>query len=132
MPKISIIVPVLDEAASIAATLAVLQPLRGDRAEVLVVDGGSRDATCAVARPLADQVLHAPRGRASQMNAGAAAANGDILLFLHADTALPPGALDAIERAVEEGRREWGRFDVTIGGSHPMLTIVAMLMNARS
>lgn len=132
MPKLSIIVPVLDEAPAIAGTLALLQPMRADGAEVLVVDGGSRDATCSLARPLCDAVLQAPRGRASQMNAGAAAATGDVLLFLHADTVLPPNAAGLVESALADGGHHWGRFDVTIAGSHPMLTIVAMLMNARS
>jgi rSAM/selenodomain-associated transferase 2 len=132
MPKISIIVPVLDEAHAIAHTLASLQPMRVDGAEVVVVDGGSRDATCSLARPLCDAVLQAPRGRATQMNAGAAAATGDVLLFLHADTMLPAKAAALIESALAEGERHWGRFDVTIAGSHPMLTIIAMLMNARS
>ena len=131
MPLLSIVVPVLDEAASIAATLGALQSLRGAQAEVIVVDGGSRDATCAIARPLADLVLPASRGRAMQMNAGAAAASGDVLVFLHADTTLPPDAARAIEAALAAGR-EWGRFDVAIEGSHPMLAVVAMLMNARS
>jgi rSAM/selenodomain-associated transferase 2 len=132
MPKISIIVPVLDEAHAIANTLALLQPMRVDGAEVVVVDGGSRDATCSLARPLCDAHLLAPRGRASQMNAGAAAATGDVLLFLHADTMLPANANALIEGSLADGRRHWGRFDVTIAGSHPMLTIIAMLMNARS
>lgn len=131
MSKLSIIVPVLDEAASIAATLGALQPLRGEQAEVIVVDGGSRDATCAIARPLADLVLPASRGRALQMNAGAVAASGDVLVFLHADTTLPRDAARAIEAALAAGR-EWGRFDVAIEGSHPMLAVVAMLMNTRS
>src|SRR5580692_8825890 len=92
MPKLSIIIPVLDEAAGIAEALAALAPLRERGAEVIVVDGGSRDSTVEQARSLADLVLTAPRGRGSQMNAGAAAANGHVLLFLHADTRLPPDA----------------------------------------
>ena len=131
MPRLSIIVPVLDEAASIAATLGALQSLRAAQAEVIVVDGGSRDATCSIARPLADAVLQASRGRASQMNAGAAAATGDVLVFLHADTTLPPDAPAAIQAALASGH-DWGRFDVAIEGSHPMLAVVAILMNARS
>jgi rSAM/selenodomain-associated transferase 2 len=132
MRSLSIVVPVLDEAANIAATLGALQHARREGAEILVVDGGSRDATRALAMPLADRVLQAPRGRASQMNAGAAAATGETLLFLHADTVLPPDAPQLVRKALEDGRRLWGRFDVTIAGSHPMLAIVAMFMNARS
>ncbi|HET9580987.1 MAG TPA: TIGR04283 family arsenosugar biosynthesis glycosyltransferase [Usitatibacter sp.] len=132
MAALSIIVPVLDEAEAIGATLRALQPARAMGAEVLVVDGGSRDATCALARPLADRVLQAPRGRAAQMNAGAAAASGRVLLFLHADTVLPPDAASAVESALADGRHAWGRFDVAIGSPHPLLAVVAMLMNARS
>src|SRR6476469_1059075 len=132
MPSISIVVPVLDEAPTIASTLAALQRARREGAEILVVDGGSRDATRAIATPLADRVLQAPRGRASQMNAGAAAATGETLLFLHADTVLPPNAPALVADALQDGQRLWGRFDVTIAGSHPMLAVVSMLMNARS
>ena len=128
----SIVVPVLDEAAVIGESLAALRPLRAAGAEVIVVDGGSRDDTRAVAAPLADRVLEAPRGRSSQMNAGAAAARGDVLVFLHADTTLPARALEAIGAALEGGRHAWGRFDVTISGGGVALAIVAAMMNARS
>ena len=92
MSRLSIVIPVLDEAAGIADTLAALAPFRQRGVEVIVVDGGSRDDTVARARPLADQILTAPRGRAAQMNAGAATASSDVLLFLHADTVLPDDA----------------------------------------
>jgi len=132
MPRFSIIVPVLDEAPGIAAALAPLQRARADgTAEVVVVDGGSRDATVAAATLLADRVLGAPRGRASQMNAGARAASGEVFVFLHADTRMPDGALDAIERALARGAR-WGRFDVRIAGEGALLALVACMMNARS
>lgn len=132
MPQLSIIIPVLDEAAGIAATLAALQPLRGRAVEVIVVDGGSRDRTVEQARPLADLVLTAPRGRGSQMNAGAAAAHGDVLLFLHADTGLPPGADRLVVDALAQPQRVWGRFDVTIAGRSRLLRVVAAMMNWRS
>ena len=130
MPEVSIVVPVLDEADSIRESLGALQSARAAGVEVVVVDGGSTDRTVAFARPLADQVLSAPRGRASQMNAGARAASAPHLLFLHADTILPGGALAAIGDALS--RREWGRFDVAIAGADPLLPIVAACMNARS
>jgi rSAM/selenodomain-associated transferase 2 len=129
--RLSIVVPALDEAAGITAALQALQPLRARGAELIVVDGGSRDGTPALAAPLADAVLAAPRGRALQMNAGAAHARGEVLLFLHADTALPAQADTLVHRAVAAGR-EWGRFDVRIAGRHPMLRVVAWLMNLRS
>jgi rSAM/selenodomain-associated transferase 2 len=129
--RVSIVIPALDEAAVIGATLAALREERAAGTEVIVVDAGSRDATCAVAMPLADRVLTAPRGRASQMNAGAAAARGDALLFLHADTVLPPRAIDAVREALAS-RHAWGRFDVAIDGGGAMLALVAAMMNARS
>ncbi|CAG0985593.1 Undecaprenyl-phosphate 4-deoxy-4-formamido-L-arabinose transferase [Burkholderiales bacterium] len=129
--RVSIVVPALDEAPRIAAALDALAPLRAQGHQVVVVDGGSGDATVPLAMPRADRVLTAPRGRASQMNAGAAVATGDVLLFLHADSRLPPDAIEAISRANRAGRR-WGRFDVTIDGRSPLLPVVAMAMNWRS
>lgn len=129
--KLSIIVPALDEAAGIGATLSALAQLRARGHEVIVADGGSADGTPALAAPLVDKVIAAPRGRARQMNAGAAQASGEALLFLHADTRLPAGALPAIQAALEAGAA-WGRFDVTIDGRPWMLRVVAALMNLRS
>jgi rSAM/selenodomain-associated transferase 2 len=131
LPAVSIIIPTLNEAGGIDAALARLQPFR-PRAEIVVVDGGSEDGTADRARPLADRVLAAPRGRARQMNAGAAAARAEILLFLHADTALPDTALAAVIGGIGAGERLWGRFDVAIAGSDPLLAAVSLLMNARS
>lgn len=96
------------------------------------MDGGSEDGTAEAARPLADRVLEAPRGRARQMNAGAAVARGEVLLFLHADTALPDGAARLLALGLAATGRAWGRFDVTIAGSHPLLAAVSALMNLRS
>jgi len=129
--RLSIVVPVLDEAHGISATLAALAALRGEGHEVIVVDGGSHDDTIARARPLADRVVGAARGRASQMNAGAAIARNDVLLFLHADTRLPPDAAGAIALAMASGRR-WGRFDVAIDGGSRWLPMIAAAMNLRS
>lgn len=130
-PRLSIVVPALNEAAGIVATLQALAPLRRRGAEVLVVDGGSRDATAALAQPLADRVLSSRRGRAAQMNTGAAAARAEVLLFLHADTRLPAEADRLLLAALQAGAA-WGRFDVHIEGRHPMLRVVAALMNLRS
>lgn len=127
---ISIVIPTLDESAGIGASLARLQPLRSQGAEVVVADGGSTDGTRELARPFADRVIEAPRGRAAQMNAGAEAARGDALLFLHADTLLPSGALHVVDAALQA--RDWGRFDVSISGAAPLLAVVAYFMNARS
>ncbi len=132
MAALSIIVPVLNEERSLAATLGALAPLRAGGTEVIVVDGGSDDGSRAVAAPLADRVLAAPRGRASQMNAGARAARGDVLLFLHADTRLPDGAAARVLDGLAAGDRAWGRFDVRIAGAGALLRIVARGMNLRS
>jgi rSAM/selenodomain-associated transferase 2 len=107
-----------------------LAPLRVRGAQLVVVDGGSSDATMALAGPHADQLVTAPRGRASQMHAGALAAAGDALLFLHAETLLPPDAAELIGAALRS--RPWGRFDVALDGAHPMFRVIAAMMNWRS
>jgi rSAM/selenodomain-associated transferase 2 len=132
MSKLSIIMPVLDEGEAIAKMLDGLADLRSLGAEVIVVDGGSRDATIQRARLRADCVISAPRGRASQMNAGAARASGDVLLFLHADTRLPADADHVVLNGLERSGRAWGRFDVRIEGGHPLLPVVAWFMGMRS
>jgi rSAM/selenodomain-associated transferase 2 len=109
-----------------------LSDLRSLGTEVIVVDGGSRDATIQRARLRADRVISAPRGRALQMNAGAAQASGDVLLFLHADTRLPRAAEHVILYGLERSGRAWGRFDIKIEGRSPLLFLVAQLMNLRS
>ena len=131
-PAISVIVPVLDEAETLARSLHPLQSVRGRDVEVIVVDGGSRDGTPRAAHHLSDRVLDAPRGRARQMNAGAEIARGRVLLFLHVDTRLPRGWVAMVRDALETRGREWGRFDVRLDGAHPMLRIVERAMNLRS
>lgn len=128
---ISIIVPTLNESGGIAAALARLQAWRPG-VEVIVVDGGSEDGTADAAAPYADRVIVTERGRARQMNAGAAQARGDVLVFLHADTALPDHAPRAIRDGLQATGRAWGRFDIAIAGSDPLLAAVSALMNARS
>jgi rSAM/selenodomain-associated transferase 2 len=132
MAKLSIIMPVLDEGEGIAAALDALADMRTLGTEVIVVDGGSRDATIQRARLRADKVISAARGRALQMNAGAAVATGDVLLFLHADTTLPRDADHVVLNGLERSGRAWGRFDVRIAGRHPMLRVVGFCMNLRS
>ncbi|MDO9439310.1 MAG: TIGR04283 family arsenosugar biosynthesis glycosyltransferase [Beijerinckiaceae bacterium] len=131
MHKLCIILPMLDEAAGAGALLSRLQPWRARGHRIVVADGGSRDATPEIARPLCDALVTAPRGRASQMNAGAALASEDILLFLHADTQLPPDAPEQIVAALA-GEKAWGRFDVRIEGRSRLLPVVARMMNWRS
>ena len=129
--RLSIILPVLDESAAIGATLDALAPLRAAGHEVLVVDGGSQDDTVALCRGAGCQVLGSARGRARQMNAGAARAQGEVLVFLHADTQLPARADMLIGLALQQGAL-WGRFDVRILGPSSLLPVIAALMNLRS
>jgi rSAM/selenodomain-associated transferase 2 len=143
MPDFSIIVPVLDEAPQLEAALNALAPITRD-AEILVVDGGSRDGSAELARTLCRRgqdcrVLTAPRGRASQMNAGARVARGEVLIFLHGDCRLPTDALDAIRLA--RHRTGWGYFGVRLVGRAALLRqigraallrVVGALMNLRS
>lgn len=128
--RLSVIVPVLDEEAVLAAAL---DRVRGGGAhELIVVDGGSRDATRAIAARFTDRVLVTGPGRARQMNAGAAVARGDTLLFLHADTLLPAGFADAIAAACADPRVVGGRFDVRLDGTSRWLPLVAAAINLRS
>ncbi len=130
-PALCIVVPVLDEAETLAARLRALQRFRQRGARVVVVDGGSQDGTLAVAQAHADLAFIAPRGRAAQMNAGATACPADVLLFLHADTELPDHADLLVQRATRHARA-WGRFDVRIDSPRWPLLLVAGLMNHRS
>jgi len=130
MRRLTIVVPVLNEAAILVDALTALAPLRARGAEVIVVDSGSIDGSPDLARPLADQVVAAPRGRGAPLNAGAALGTGDALLFLHADTTLPQDADRLIAAALRH--RTWGRFDLRIAGRHPFLAVVAHMINRRS
>lgn len=130
-PSLCIVVPVLNEARNLATHLLALQKFRQRGAHVVVVDGGSDDDTLAIAQSYADLAFIAPRGRAAQMNAGAAACPADVLLFVHADTRLPNDADSLVAGAVCK-RHAWGRFDVRIDSRRPALHLVADAMNLRS
>jgi rSAM/selenodomain-associated transferase 2 len=130
MGRLTIVLPVLNEAAIIVAALQALAPLRARGAEIIVADGYSRDGTAQLAEPFADRVIAVRRGRGAAMNAGAALGTGDALLFLHADTALPDGTDRLIDAAL--AHRAWGRFDLRIAGRHPLLAVVARMINLRS
>ncbi len=130
--RIAAIVPAIDEAAAIEDCIGALGAGAAQGVRVIVVDGGSRDATPELARAAGAIVAQSPRGRALQMNAGARlAGDADVLVFVHADTRMPPGWPAAIESALRGGAR-WGRFDVRLDSARPMLRVVESMMNWRS
>lgn len=132
---LAIIVPILNEIDTLATLLEHLKHWQKRGAEVLLVDGGSRDLTADTARALGFQVLDAPRGRASQMNAGAHASQAPNLLFLHADSRLPDGADQWVLSALidtDSAPLAWGRFDIRIEGRSRMLPLISRMMNLRS
>lgn len=132
MTQISIIIPVLDEAEALAAHLPALQQWQSEGHEVIVVDGGSRDDSVAVAAEYADRIVHAPAGRASQMNAGARLAYGDLLLFLHIDTQLPEAGIRQLVAISTSQGVGWGRFDIQLSGRAAIFRIIEQAINWRS
>lgn len=136
-PTVAVIMPVLNEAEGLEASVRALDGL--GLQEIVIVDGGSTDATLAMARRLAlaadrtapVRVGQSAAGRACQMNWGAVGARADVLLFLHADTRLPPRAVDSI-RAVIRAGRTWGRFDVRLDGQQTGFRVIERMMNLRS
>lgn len=131
-PGISIIVPMLNEIEQLPELMAHLQACHRRGCEVLLVDGGSDDGSADVAEAIGFTVVRSAQGRACQMNAGAAQAKGEILVFLHADTRLPPDADQLIVAALTPQNTVWGRFDVKITGGALMLKIIGWFMNCRS
>ena len=129
--KLSVIVPMLNEEAAIAATLDALR-VGAPTAEIIVVDGGSTDRSVEIARSQCDKFLRGPRGRARQMNAGWLQASGDALVFVHADTAVPFTFARDIELALADRRVVGGRFDVAFDIRSRALDLVAMMINLRS
>lgn len=128
--RIAVIIPVLNEEKSIAATVDAVRRLGPD--ELIVVDGGSTDQTRQICAELNVACLAAPRGRAAQMNFGAARSNSDILLFLHADTGLPSTAFGDIRQALNDPACVGGRFDVRLDGDKAMLRVVERMISLRS
>lgn len=130
--QLSVVIPTLNEAGCIQSTLEALQPLRARGHEIILVDGGSSDATLALSQPLVDRALNTLPGRAHQMQAGADIARGSVLWFLHADSDLPDAADTLIRDALEKSQAGWGRFDIAFTDDHPLLKCVAWFMNQRS
>ncbi len=130
--SISVIVPILNEAAQLPDLLEHLLVCQRAGCEIILVDGGSTDQSPEQAEALGFKVVRSEKGRAIQMNTGAAHAKGDILLFLHADTRLPKNAVQLIQEALEDESSQWGRFNVSITGHSIMFKVIAWFMNHRS
>jgi len=130
-PVLSIIVPTLNEAQCIENTLQSLQVLRHKNCELIVSDGGSTDGTLDLVYPLVDQLTISGSGRARQMNVGAMKAQGEYLLFLHADTQLPDEFETLFQAAIAK-HRLWGFFRLSLTGRHWLLRLVECLINWRS
>lgn len=128
--KISVIIPVLNEAGCIEECLAGLQELRQAGHEVIVVDGGSTDASVALATPLCDRLIKGAKGRARQMNTGAAVATGGILIFLHADTRFTFNPAEVLRDFNRDGK--WGCFSIRLSGVHPAFRLFEFFINLRS
>ena len=130
--RISIIIPCLNEGAVIGKLLKSLQPLRANGHEVVLVDGGSADETPSIAAPWVDLLVESDKGRARQMNAGAAVAQGDVLWFLHADSQLPEQVDSLLIKALSDSTKVWGHFDVRLSGRGWLIRLVEWMMNWRS
>jgi rSAM/selenodomain-associated transferase 2 len=130
--QLSVIIPALNEAGCIQTTLERLQPLRLRGHEIILVDGGSTDATLTLSQTLVDKVLLSPPGRGRQMQAGAAIARGSVLWFLHADSSIPVNADTLILETLRRTHTDWGRFDISFMDNHPLLLCVAWFMNQRA
>ena len=131
MTLISIIIPTLNEAQALPITLQLLQPLKEQGVEIIVVDGGSVDETLTIAEQYGVKRVKSKVGRARQMNAGAACAKGELLLFLHADTQLPSNAFTLLSKLTDK-QLYWGRFNVELDGTHFMFRVIENMMNWRS
>lgn len=116
-PEISIIIPALNEADELAATLDALKIFADESVEIILVDGGSTDATVSIAESYDVKILHSPRGRGRQLQIGGDAADGAIFWFLHADTIAPPNAIFEIKRALKNPRVVGGNFTIRFGGT---------------
>ncbi len=136
-PRFSVIVPVLNEAQTIISLLRALHAQVSSQYEMVVVDGGSQDATSALVHEFQEKhptcslsLLESERGRARQMNVGAAHAKGDYLVFLHADSSIPPEFAKALEGLASEIC--WGRFDVRLDDERAIFKLIGRMINWRS
>lgn len=129
---VSIIIPTLNEEASISHLLQQLQTYRQQGHEVIIVDGGSTDKTVSISQPFADKVIQSEPGRAVQMNNGASQASFDVLWFVHADTLIPDNAVERIQYYLSNDKNKWGCFNIKLSGSHVLFRIIERMINIRS
>jgi rSAM/selenodomain-associated transferase 2 len=130
---LSIIIPVLNEAASIAQLLKHLTRLKGQQFEIIVADGGSCDETRDIVSQFTTvKLINSPRGRAKQMNTGAAAASGETLLFMHADTQISANFIELEKVLISLSHHQWGFFKVSLSGQHWMYRVIESMINVRS
>ena len=127
--ELSIVIPVLDEAEILGQTLELL---RDQSVEIIVVDGGSRDDTVEIARQYTPHVLTSPKGRGTQQDMGARQTQGNVLLFLHADTQLPAAYERLIHEALVNREVVFGAFHLSISPSSPVLDVIALMANLRA
>lgn len=130
--KVSVIIPVLNERENLDRLLGELQGIRAAGHEIIVVDGGSHDGSTSIAQGRSDKFIRHERGRGIQMNAGAYCATGEVLLFLHADTRLPPDFLSAVQAACNHNLGQWGFFRIRLSGNNRLFRIIDTCMNLRS
>ncbi|MDF1764467.1 MAG: TIGR04283 family arsenosugar biosynthesis glycosyltransferase [Oleibacter sp.] len=129
--ELLVVVPMLNEAEQLPELLMHLSQIKDAQTQIVFVDGGSTDNSVRIVEQAGCSVIESERGRAVQMNAGARALSAPVYVFLHADSRLPVDGINAIRHAIANGA-SWGRFDVTIIGKHPMLKVIAFMMNWRS
>lgn len=127
---VSVIIPVLNEEKTILSLLQDLQSCRQEGHELIVVDGGSKDQTMLIARELSDKVISASKGRAMQMNAGAAQAKNEILWFLHSDTKISGEEIKIIQSSLKD--KVWGRFNIKLSGTNVLFRVIETMINIRS
>jgi len=130
--SLSIVIPAWNEAEALPRVLEDLAPARGRGVEIVVADGGSTDGTRAAACGRVDRLVEGARGRACQLAAGVAAASGEVVWLLHADSRVDPASDLHIVWEMEHSGRPWGRFNVRLDGNHPLLRVVETAMNVRS
>ena len=131
-PRVSVIIPVLDDAEPLQRLLNQLGGLMSDRAEIIVVDGGSSDLSTMIASTHRVVLVHAARGRARQLNAGINEAQAPVIWMLHADSEVSPDVWRSVQRMAGDQTIRWGRFDVALSGGHWLLRWVETMMNLRS